>query len=72
MAKRVSYRDFTVHEEKRLTGAFRVKRNKDGTTALMVEAVVEKTRTQQTRETYTTFRLSRPEDQELIRITTGR
>jgi hypothetical protein len=65
--KTTKTRAFTVHEEKRLTGAFRL-RKVDGVMQLQVEAVIEKTRTIQTRETYTTFRLSKPEDQELVRI----
>ena len=72
MTKRVHHRTFTVHEEKGLTGAFRLRRTEDGTMQLQVEARIEKTRTYQTRETYTTFRNSKPEDQELVRITQGR
>lgn len=71
MARKTSTRAFTVHEEKGLTGAFRIVRKPGGGTELQVEARIQKTRTIQTRETYTTFRLSKPEDQELIRIKHG-
>jgi hypothetical protein len=67
MNDKVQHRTFTVHEEKRLTGAFRIRRV-DGGTRMEVEAVIEKTRTMQTRETYTTFRPSTEADQELLRI----
>lgn len=71
MSDTVAHRAFTVHEEKRLTGAFRIRRV-DGGTQMEVEAVIEKTRTMQTRETYTTFRPATAADSELLRIRNGR
>lgn len=57
------YQHFEVHEEKGLTGVFRLRRG-----VLECEVTIERKRTVETRSHYTTFRAARPEDHETQRV----
>jgi len=56
------FRGFTVHEEKGLTGNFRIARDRHGEFETQCEVEVVKVRTMEQRSTYKTFRRATPEE----------
>jgi hypothetical protein len=66
-AKTSGFRAFTVHEEKRRTGNFRIRRV-NGSLQTQCEVEIVKTRTLEHRSNYTTFRPARPEELDEARV----